>query len=153
MTVGEGGIRVPLIVAGPGVDSGRRTDAFAYVWDILPTLMEVTGVEYPAEFNGRPVEAPLGRSMLGLLDGSAETIYNADEYVGGEMGSGKWMRQGDLKAVSVPPPYGTGEWQLFNVVVDPGEANDLSAEVPEKLEELKAAWERYASDVGVVPGG
>ena len=66
------------------------------------------------------------------------------------MGNGKWMRQGDFKAVMVPKPYGTGEWQLFNVVEDPGEAKDLSKEMPDKLKTLMAAWDNYAKDVGVV---
>ncbi|MHC4804556.1 MAG: hypothetical protein ACYTFF_20985 [Planctomycetota bacterium] len=62
------------------------------------------------------------------------------------------MRQGDFKAVMVPKPYGTGVWKLFNVVEDPGEAEDLSNAMPEKLESLKAAWDQYAADVGVILG-
>ena len=89
--------------------------------------------------------------MLGLLDGTKEAIYSDSEFVGGEMGGGKWMRQGDFKAVMVPAPYGTDAWQLFNVVSDPGEANDLSKAMPDKLGSLKAAWDEYARDVGVVP--
>jgi arylsulfatase len=54
--------------------------------------------------------------------------------------------------VSIPEPEGTGEWRLFDVVSDPGEANDLATEMPEKLEILKAAWNEYAADVGVIPG-
>ena len=57
-----------------------------------------------------------GRSMVGLLDGTKEAIYDEKEFVGGEMGGGKWMRQGDFKAVMVPAPYGTGEWKLYDVV-------------------------------------
>ena len=151
MTVGEGGIRVPLLVAGPGVKGGRRSGAFAYVTDVMPTLLELAQVDYPAEFEGRAVEPMRGRSMVGLLDGSRETLYRGDEFVGGEMGGGKWMRQGAFKAVMVPRPYGTGEWQLFNVVDDPGEARDLAASMPDKLATLEAEWERYAEDVGVVP--
>ena len=92
-----------------------------------------------------------GRSMLGLLDGTEQAIFGEEDFVGGEMLNGKWMRQGDLKAVLIPEPDGPGEWRLFNVVEDPGEANDLSAEFPDKLEVLKAAWEQYADDVGVIP--
>ena len=66
------------------------------------------------------------------------------------MGNGKWMRQGDFKAVVVPKPYGTGVWKLFNVVEDPGEANDVAKAMPDKLETLKAAWDQYATDVGVI---
>jgi arylsulfatase len=151
MTVGEGGIRVPLLISGPGIKADYQSEAFAYVWDILPTVLEMAGVEYPAEFNGRQVESPRGRSMMGLLNGSTKSIYNDEEFIGGEMRNGKWMRQGDFKAVLVPKPYGTGGWKLFNVIADPGEVNDLSKALPEKLEILIAAWDRYAVDVGVIP--
>ena len=151
MTVAEGGIRVPLLISGPGVEAGRKIDAFAYVWDILPTILDVAGLEYPARFQGRVVEAPRGRSMLGLLDGTTDAIYGDDEFIGGEMGEGKWMRRGSFKAVSVPPPYGDGVWRLYNLDEDPGEARDLSGEMSDTLEELKAAWDEYAEDVGVIP--
>ena len=88
--------------------------------------------------------------MVGLLDGTKKAIYDEKEFVGGEMGGGKWMRQGSFKAVMVPAPYGTGKWRLHNVAKDPGEAKDLSAAMPDKLKTLKAAWHRYAKDVGVV---
>jgi arylsulfatase len=66
------------------------------------------------------------------------------------MQNGKWMRQGDFKAVSVAKPYGTGDWHLYNVVNDPGETHDLAKEQPEMLKKLREAWNRYAEDVGVV---
>ena len=78
--------------------------------------------------------------MVGLLDGSRKAIYGTEEFVGGEMGGGKWMRQGDFKAVMVPKPYGTGVWQLFNVTEDPGEANDLSKSTTGKLKTLQDVW-------------
>jgi len=151
MTVGEGGIRVPFIIAGPGIKGGRKTDAFAYVWDVMPTLMEFADAKYPSEFNGKQLEPPRGRSMMPLLDGSKEALYSDDEFIGGEMGGDKWMRQGAYKAVFVNEPYGPGEWRLFNVEEDPGEARDLSAEMSDKLEALKAAWDEYAAEVGVIP--
>ena len=91
--------------------------------------------------------------MQGVLTGSAKAIYNENDLVGGEMQNGKWMRQGDFKAVSVAPPYGPGTWELYNVVDDPGETRDLSQKQPKKLEQLKAAWNRYADEVGVVAMG
>jgi arylsulfatase A-like enzyme len=150
MTVGEGGIRSPLLIYGPGVKGARQSGSFAYVTDVMPTILELAGVEFPAEFQGQKVEPMRGRSMVGLLDGTKEAIYDGTEFVGGEMGGGKWMRQGDFKAVMVPEPYGTGEWRLYDVVKDPGEAKDLSAAMPDKLKTLKAAWDRYAKNVGVV---
>jgi arylsulfatase len=150
MTVAEGGIRSPLIVSGPGVAGGRRADAFSYVTDIMPTVLEMAGLDHPKMFRGRDVARMSGRSLSGVLSGARKSVYGADEFVGGEMQNGKWMRQGDFKAVSVAPPYGSGTWHLYNLADDPSETRDLAKEQPETLERLVAAWNRYADDVGVV---
>jgi arylsulfatase len=150
MTVGEGGIRSPLLISGPGIKGGRQIGSFAYVTDIMPTILEFAGADYPDKYQGHKIEPMRGRSMADMLDGTRKTIYNADEFIGGEMGGGRWMRQGDFKAVMVPKPYGTGKWQLFNVVKDPGEAKDLSLAMPDKLRGLLDAWGRYAKEVGVI---
>jgi arylsulfatase len=60
------------------------------------------------------------------------------------------MRQGDYKAATVAPPYGDGQWRLFDVVKDPGETNDLAATKPELLAKLQEAWDEYADGVGVI---
>jgi arylsulfatase A-like enzyme len=87
-----------------------------------------------------------------LLDNSRQTIYAATEFVGGEMNGDKWIRQGDFKAMMVSVVWGgTGTWQLFDLAKDPGEVKDLSGLTPEKLESLTAAWDEYATEVGVVP--
>ena len=151
MTVGEGGIRSPLLIAGPGVKGGRKTKSFVYVWDIMPTILELTGVAHPEKYKGRPIEPMRGRSLKAVLAGSSGAIYGKKDLIGGEMQNGKWMRQGDFKAVSAAPPYGSGTWQLYNMEDDPGETNDLSRSHPAILKNLKAAWDRYAKDVGVVP--
>jgi arylsulfatase len=92
----------------------------------------------------------MGRSLSEILSGSQTELYGEDEYISGEMLNGKWTRKGDFKAVSVAPPYGSGEWQLYDLAEDPGETRDLAKQQPELLEELRAAWDRYAKDVGVV---
>ena len=150
MTVGEGGIRSPLLIAGPGVKGGRQVDGFAYVWDVMPTVLELAGIPHPDEYRGQQIERMRGKSLKGILTGSTKAVYAANDLVGGEMVNGKWMRQGNYKAVSVAPPYGSGDWQLYNVVEDPGETSDLAQQQPEKLKKLQAAWDRYAKDVGVV---
>jgi arylsulfatase len=150
MTVGEGGIRSPMLIAGPGVKGGRQVAAFTYVWDVMPTILELAGIEHPDEYRGKKVERMRGKSLKDVLTGSTKAVYDENDLVGGEIMNGKWMRQGDFKAVSVAPPYGTGSWHLYNVVDDPGETRDLAKQQPEKLKELQAAWDRYAEDVGVV---
>jgi arylsulfatase len=150
MTVAEGGIRSPLIMSGPGIKGGRQVDGFSYVTDVMPTLLEVAGVEPPAKFNDRQVEPIRGRSLTAVLSGEQASPYGAGDFVCGEMQNGKWVRQGDHKAVSVAPPYGPGKWSLYNLADDPGETHDLAQEDPERLKQLQAAWDRYSDEVGVV---
>jgi arylsulfatase A-like enzyme len=107
-------------------------------------------LKHPKKFRDREVEPMRGRSITGLLSGDKNEVYGADEAIGAEMGGGKWLRIGDYKAVEVPPPYGQGQWQLFDLKKDLGETEDLSKKHPEKMKELKAAWKQYADDVGVV---
>ena len=152
MTVGEGGIRSPMIVSGPGVKSGRRVDAFSYVTDIMPTILDMAGLEHPRGYKGRRVEPMRGRSIVGVLSGLNEEVYGADDFVGGEMLNGRWMRQGDFKAMSAGKPYGPGEWRLYNLAEDPGETRDLADEKPELLKRLQMEWDRYSKDVGVILG-
>jgi arylsulfatase len=150
LTTAEGGIRTPLLVAGPGVKGDRQIDSFAYVTDVMPTLLEMAGVEHPSRYRGRTIEPMRGRPLTGILSGARASVYGADEFIGGELGGGKWIRQGAYKAVFVSAPYGSGEWQLFNVVDDPGETRNLAEADPALLEELTEAWDRYAEEVGIV---
>jgi arylsulfatase len=151
MAVGEGGIRSPLIVSGPGIkgDGGFNRN-FSYVTDIMPTILEMAKLDFPTQFEGRDVLPMRGHSITESLKNSKKSIYSADEYVGGEMFTGRWLRKGDYKAILVPKPYGNGQWQLFNVVTDPGETNDLAKEDPKLLKELQQAWDQYADETGVV---
>jgi arylsulfatase A-like enzyme len=77
-------------------------------------------------------------------------IYRDDEYVAGELGFGRWIRRGHFKAASVPEPYGSGNWELYNLTADPGETTNLAGAQPGLLRELTDAWHAYAADVGVV---
>lgn len=150
MTVSEGGIRTPMIVAGPGIEEGRKSAAFCYVTDIMPTLLAKLGIEKPSVFDGRELEPMRGHSFAGILEGRLESVYGDQEFVAGELGNGMWIRRGNFKAVAVAKPYGSGQWQLYDIASDPGETNNLAQTDEELLEELKAAWRHYAEDVGVV---
>ena len=150
LTVGEGGIRTPLIVAGPGIDGPSMVHSFVYVTDIMPTILDFAGLAHPDKYRGRDVEQMRGRSLAAVTSGSGEDDDAENILVGGEMINGKWMRKGEYKAVQVAKPFGPAAWRLYNTVTDPGETTDLSASEPAILEELKAAWAQYAKDVGVV---
>jgi arylsulfatase len=149
LTPGEGGVRSPLIISGPGVKQ-QQIDAFTYITDVMPSMLEMAGLEQPETFAGRGIAPMRGRSITGLLSGSQQEVYSANDAVGAEMAGGKWLRRGDYKAVLVPPPFGPGKWQLFNMATDPGETNNLAESSPEVLSGLTAAWQQYADEVGVI---
>lgn len=62
------------------------------------------------------------------------------------------MRIGDWKITFVPPPFGPGQWQLFNIKDDPGEVFDAKNNEPGKYKELCGAWDKYLEANGVVWG-
>ncbi len=150
MTTGEGGIRTPFIISGPEIQKGNITDAFSYVTDIIPTLLEFTGIAHPSSYNGREVESLRGHSLVPLTSGKKSAVISENEIICGEMLQGKWAIKGDHKAVQVALPYGDGKWYLYNFQLDPGETTDLSTENPELLKELKNEWSKYSKDVGVI---
>jgi arylsulfatase len=154
LTSGEGGVRTPMIISGPGIAGGKVNSAFTYATDIMPTLLEYAGLEYPKTFDGRKIKPFSGRSLFPLVTGEAEAVYGGNDVVGAEMVGNRWLQKGEFKAVLVSGSgfrFGPGEWRLYNTTDDPGETNDLSDSMPELLAELTGAWEHYASDVGVIP--
>jgi arylsulfatase len=116
----------------------------------MPTVLDMAGIQHPKKFRGRKVEPIMGKSLIKVLSGSQTELYGKNEYISGEMLNGMWTRKGDFKAMSVAPPYGPGKWQLYNLAKDPGETRNLAEQKPELLKELRAAWDRYAKEVGVV---
>ena len=153
----EGGIRSPLIISGPGVISrGAHSDAFAHVMDITATILDAAGVEHPGtSYNGRKVEPLRGRTMMKVLNGKSNFIYDNDTAVNWEMLGFRAVRKGDFKLVWLSIPFGNDDWQLYDLSKDPAELNDLSQERPKLRKEMIAIWNQYSKEVGVVlpPGG
>ena len=155
---GEGGMRVPLIIAGTPVASqlapaqSLLTRAFAWATDISPTILSLTGVSQPEDrFAGRPIQRITGRDLTPLLSGSAEQIYGPNDAVGYELTGHGVLFQGDYKLVVNQPPRGDGQWRLFNIVTDPGETDDLSASDALRFQRMLSAYEQYLRDNKVVP--
>lgn len=141
----EGGIRVPLIIAGPGVEPAK-INAPAMVSDITPTLLEWTNAP-PAPRDTRQIT---GRSLLPVLRGTAASVYGPEDIRAIEVSGNTALYKGDYKITRSMPPVGNAQWQLFNMRDDPGETQDLSEAEPEKLAELIAAYDSYATRVGVL---
>lgn len=92
-----------------------------------------------------------------MEDNETWAIYSSSEPVGWELFARGALRKGDWKIVHFAKTQGgAGEgdngWELFNIVQDPGETNDLAQAEPEKLRELLACWDQYVVECGVVWG-
>ena len=140
-TAGEGGLRVPFIMAGPGI-APQRIDARAFVTDVTPTLLERAGV---------PLEGAMdGVSMNAVLSGQAPFVRGDTDSVGVEVSGHSALYRGDYKLIRTPAPLGDGAWRLYNVALDPGETNDLAAQMPELLAAMITEYDAYAERVGVL---
>lgn len=155
---GEGGMRVPLIIAGEVQPSqSAMTSAFAFATDIAPTILELAGAEKPLprfgalRYGGREVEAMTGRSLVPLINGEQDRIYEPDEPIGYELGGNSALFQGDYKIVLNRGPVGDGQWYLYNIVDDPGETRDLSKSEPKRFQKMLNAYVRYTKENGVLP--
>ena len=102
--------RVPLIVKGPGVQSGSRVDGNVYLLDVLATLCDLTGVQVPETNEGisfKPV-------LEGKKDSVRDVLYGA--YCGGAKPGIRSLRKGEWKLIKYDSPKdGVQETQLFNL--------------------------------------
>lgn len=153
--VGEGGLRVPLIIAGEPLTLSAPNsiiDAFSYATDIVPTILQLTGTANPAgRYNGRAVEPIVGRSVVPLLQGRAQRIYGDDDAVGYELNGHRALFLGDHKIVYNRPPIGDGIWHLYNIAIDPGETEDLKEQQPQRFARMQSLYEQFAVEHGVLP--
>lgn len=138
----EGGLRVPLVIAGPGVNATGVQQAPVHVADLMPTLLDAAGINYG-------VGALYGRSILPLLGGETNQTRSDGESFGVEVSGNAALYRGNWKLVRTALPRGDFTWRLFDLSVDPGETTDVSSENPELFTELRAEYEAYVEETGV----
>ena len=150
---GEGGLRVPLIIAGQSVlNKGELNHALSHVTDITPTILSLAGVKAPdGRFGGRPIEAMIGRDLMPIIRGDVERVYAEDETIGYEVGGNAALFRGDYKIVMNRAPVGDRQWHLYNIVSDPGETEDLADAMPERMQLMLRAYDQYVLENGVLP--
>jgi len=140
---GEGGLRVPLILSGPGVEQDMKSDAFSFVTDLTPTILDLVSTDTQAvNFDGR--------SLKPLTIGDANTVYSQEDAIGMEAAAQAALFRGDYKITRNNPPYGDGQWRLYNLKKDPGETQDLAKTQPQLFDSLMSDYVDYAKDVGVL---
>lgn len=149
---GEGGLRVPLIISGnPLNQKNGHSKAFTFVTDITPTILDITDVPKPGRrYGGRTVEPMIGKSLVPLLTGSAQSVYTSDDAIAYEIGGNAALFQGDYKIMLNRGALGGGEWQLFNIANDPGESENLARQMPDRFQRMLSLYQEYVQKNGVL---
>ena len=149
----EGGLRVPLVMSGPGIGGqGGMTDEFVFVTDLAPTILNLVGVDiHDGSWLGQEVEPIVGADFSEFLAGASSQVHDDFDSIGYELGGNSALFKGDYKIVINRTGQSETEWHLFNIRTDPGETRDLAQEQPTLLEEMLADYESYVQANNVLP--
>ncbi|MCK5820577.1 MAG: sulfatase [Bacteroidales bacterium] len=139
----EGGIRVPFIIQGPGIESGISNDLVISM-DIYPTILELAGIDL------RPNQLIDGRSIMAFtnetIHESTRTLYwHYPHYHGSMWTPGAAMRQGDWKLIEF---YEYDKVELYNLANDIGEMHNLADSLPDKTQDLLKQLHSWQNESG-----
>jgi arylsulfatase len=144
----EGGIATPLVMHWPrGIPANRRNALErqpAHVIDVMPTLVDVTGANYPREFKGQRIQPMEGVSLRPAFLGRS---LRRTQPLFWEHEGNRAVRSGNWKLVSTYPD----DWELYAMLPDRVERNNLAAERPDIARGLAAEWNAWAERVHVDP--
>jgi len=153
-----GGTCDPLIISWPkGIKAkGEIRHQYHHSTDIVPTILDVCGVEFPKTYRGVEQYPLSGVSMRYSFDAKPDGKTQKKRQYYTMLGT-RGMWEDGWKAVAVHAPL-TGKshfdkdpWQLYHVDVDRAESKDLAKEHPDKLEALKKVWFEEAEKNNVLP--
>ena len=116
-------VRVPFMVVGPGVEASKKVDSPIYLQDVMPTSLELAGVDVP--------ERVQFKSLVPALEGSGEVGY--EEIYFAYLESQRTIVKDGFKLILFP---NVPKVLLFDLKNDPLEMRDVSGEYPEKVGEL-----------------
>jgi arylsulfatase len=144
----QGGICVPFIVSWEkGLkNGGRRSDFVGHFIDIMPTFVDIAGVPYPENFNGRSILPYEGRSLLPIIKN--ENIVR-QEPLFWEWLENQAAREGKWKIVRERI---SDNWALFDMENDPSETNNLAAENPQIVQRLDTLFREWQARVAITEG-
>ena len=149
-TLYEGGVRVPFLVVGPGVEPNSVSDVPVTGYDLLPTLYDLAGGHepLPPEVDGGSFREVLENRGAGRVERGFEgLVFHRPLHPRGNSASA--IRLGNYKfLIKYASPRQPGARELFDLSRDVGERNDLSAKMPEKAAELERLLFGYLQSVG-----
>lgn len=140
----EGGTSTPLIVHYPKlIKKAFQTNQVGHIMDIMPTCLELAGATYPATYEGHTIKPVEGKSLLPILSGKVRAPH---DFIAWEHFENRAIRQGTWKLVWSKEK---NKWELYDLAKDRSETHDLSATMPQKVQQLVALYDGWATEVGV----
>ncbi|MGP4039395.1 arylsulfatase [Gracilibacillus sp. D59] len=141
----EGGICTPLIAHWPGEieRKGEIDHRPGHFIDFMATFVDITGADYPEEYNGHKILPMEGESLMpALLDESPQErslCFEHEQHCG--------IRRGKWKLSKIKER----DWELYNLENDRSEMVNLADQYPYMVEELKLEWKEWAKRTDVFP--
>ena len=159
-----GGTRQGMAISWPShiTDVGGIRTQFHHIIDIVPTLLEITGIKAPELVNGIPQKPIEGVSLAYTFDKSNADAPSKHETQYFEMVGNRAIYHDGWVAATTPPqppwmlgatmpPLADYHWELYNVAKDYSENNDLATQQPDKLKEMQALFLTEAGKYQVFP--
>jgi arylsulfatase A-like enzyme len=150
----QGGHSVPFCLSWPAglSERGAIRSQYAHVTDLLPTLLELIGVERPAERHGVELAPLAGASFAAALTDPAASSTHPEQIFECNGHRGLYRDGWELVTLHQPfTPFDDTEWELYDLNADPTELRNLAAEEPARVAEMAAAWEALAWENRVYP--
>ncbi|WP_010486023.1 sulfatase-like hydrolase/transferase [Pseudomonas sp. S9] len=156
-----GGTRNPMVVSWPAKikpDTHPR-DQFLHLVDIVPTILEAAHLPMPTKVKGVEQKPLAGASFLSAFTDAEAPSPRDEQYF--EVLSNRSVYSNGWKADAqhtlpwrqdlAPGNWDKDKWELYNLDEDFSEANDLAAQMPEKVEEMKKKFDELATQYNVYP--
>lgn len=152
-----GGTCDPMIIHWPaGIKAkGEIRHQYHHVTDIVPTILDVAGINMPEVYRGVEQKPLNGVSMRYSFDSADAPTAKQRQYYCMLGTRGLWQDGWKVAAVHAPLTshgrFDEDEWELYNVEEDRAEAHNVAADYPQKVQELVAAWFEEAEANQVLP--
>ncbi len=161
-----GGVRQGMAISWPAriKDVGGVRDQFHHIIDVVPTILEAAGIQQPEVVDGIPQSPIEGVSMVYSFDKANEKAPSTRKTQYFEMfGDHAIYHEGWLASTKVtrppweafgaanPDPINNVTWELYDLTKDFTQSNDIAAQHPEKLKELKELFLAEANKYQVLP--
>lgn len=141
--VHEGGISSPLVAHWPKtIQKSGIVDGPGHLVDLMATCVDVASARYPEERNGKKIQPMAGESLRPLFEGRG---WDKERTIYWEHEGNRAVRRGDWKLVAA---HGQS-WELYDLKADRTEMNNLAAQHPDKVQELKALYQAWAEKSNV----